>query len=177
MRFIIRSVFRIGVTILLTLLILINIKKDGKFKEKFYNLVYEDNFDFAYINSLYKQYFGDVMPFENIISTKPVFSESLTYNSIENYLDGVKLNVSENYLVPVLNSGLVVFVGEKGEYGNVVVVEQIDGTDCWYGNLDTTNINLYDYVEEGSLLGSVSSELYLVFKQDGEIVSYEKYLS
>lgn len=177
MRFIIRSIFKIGVTVLLTLVMLINIKKDDKFKEKFYNIVYEDNFDFAYINSLYKQYFGDVMPFENIISTQPVFNESLSYNSIEKYLDGVKLIVSENYLVPVLNSGLVVFVGEKEEYGNVVVVEQIDGTDCWYGNLDTTNINLYDYVEEGSLLGSVSSELYLVFKQDGEIVSYEKYLS
>ena len=177
MRFIIRSIFRIGITIVLTLIILINIKKDYKFKDKFYNSVYENNLDFAYFNSLYKQYFGDSIPFQEFLETQPVFNETLNYEKMEQYLEGVKLSVGTEYLVPVINSGLVVFIGEKEGYGNVVVIEQIDGIDCWYGNLDTTNISLYDYVEEGSLLGSVSNELYLVFKQEGEIVSYEKYLS
>ena len=176
MRFIIRTIFRLGVTILLTLIVLINIKGDSKFKDKFYNLVYEDNLDFAYINSLYKQYFGEVIPFQNMIYTQPVFNEELVYDSYAEYLDGIKLTVGADYLVPALNGGLVVFVGEKEGYGQVVVIEQTDGIDCWYGGLDTINVKLYDYVEEGSLLGSVSGGLYLVFKQNGEIVSYEKYL-
>lgn len=177
MKFIIRSIFRVGMTILLTLIILINIKKDSGFKNKFYSLVYENNFDFAYVNSLYKQYFGDVIPFQNMLSTQPVFNETLVYDSYKPYLDGIRLNITEDYLVPVIDSGLVVFVGEKEGYGQVVVIEQIDGTDCWYGNLDTINIELYDYVEEGSLLGSASESLYLVYKKEGEIISYEKYLS
>lgn len=177
MKFIIRSILRLGITILLTLIILINIKKDSNFKESFYNLVYENNLDFAHFNSLYKQYLGDSIPFQNLLKTQTVFNETLVYDDIEQYLDGVKLSVSNDYLVPTINSGLVVFIGEKEGYGNVVVVEQVDGIDCWYGNLDTFNIKLYDYVEEGSLLGSSSNNLYLVFKQDGEIVSYEKYLS
>lgn len=92
-------------------------------------------------------------------------------------MDGVSLKVSSDYLVPVINGGLVVFVGEKEGYGKVIIIEQEDGIDCWYGNLDNVNVNLYDYVEKGSLLGSVSEELYLVFKNKGEIVSYEKYIS
>jgi len=77
----------------------------------------------------------------------------------------------------VIASGLVVFVGEKEGYGNVVIVEQLDGVDCWYGNLSTTNVKLYDYVESGSLLGVVDNELYLVYKEEGNAISYEKYLS
>ena len=92
-------------------------------------------------------------------------------------MDGVSLKVSSDYLVPVINGGLVVFVGEKEGYGKVIILEQVDGIVCWYGNLDNVNVNLYDYVEKGSLLGSVSEELYLVFKNKGEIVSYEKYIS
>lgn len=177
MKFIIRSLFRIGITALLTLIILINIKKDSNFKNKFYNLVYENNFDFAYINNIYKSYFGTAIPFQNMIETKPVFNESLEYTLIEPYLDGIKLSVTNEYLAPVIESGLVVFVGQKEGYGNVVVIEQIDGTDCWYGNLETINVDLYDYVEEGSLLGSASEYLYLVYKNNGEIISYENYLS
>ena len=85
--------------------------------------------------------------------------------------------VEDTYPVPIIQTGLVVFVGEKEGYGNVVIVEQLDGIDCWYGNLSTTNVKLYDYVEAGSLLGVVDKELYLVYKEEGNIVSYEKYLS
>lgn len=177
MKFLIRSIFRIGITSLLTLIILINIKKSIEFKNKFYELVYETNIDFAYINSLYKNYFGSSIPFEQFFTTKQVFNETLEYNSQEPYLDGVKLGISQEYLIPVNKSGLVVFIGEKEEYGNVVVIEQVDGIDCWYGNLETVNVKLYDYVEEGSLLGSASNYLFLVYKDKGEIISYEKYLS
>lgn len=177
MKFIIRSIFRIGITILLTLIILIGVKKDGNFKEKLYQLVYEDNFDFAYINNIYNKYFGNVIPFKPLKLEQPVFNESLVYNSLTPYKDGVMLEVTDDYLVPVNEAGLVVFVGEKEGYGNVVVVEQVDGIDCWYGNLDTINVKLYDYVEEGSLLGSTSYYLYLLYKKDGEVISYEPYLS
>lgn len=176
MKFLINSIFKLGLTILITLIILINIKKDDKFKNKFYEVVFENNFNFAQVNSIYQQFFGSSFPFKNLINDKPVFKEKLVYSSKENFFDGVKLKVSSDYLVPIMKSGLVVFIGEKENYGQVVVIEQIDGIDCWYGNLNTTNVKLYDYVEEGSLLGSVDDELYLIYKKDGKVVSYEDHL-
>lgn len=172
-----KAMFRFLITCILTLIILINIKDNQKFKIKFYELVYQDNISLAHINTLYKKYFGELIPFNPIIDSTTVFNEKITYDNIEPFLDGVKLKVSNEYLVPVITGGLVVFVGEKEGYGNVVIIEQEDGVDCWYGNLENINLELYDYVEKGSLLGSVSDELYLVYKNKGEIISYEKYIS
>ena len=44
------------------------------------------------------------------------------YQKANSYLDGVKLKVSANYMVPVLESGIVIFMGEKDGYGNTVVI-------------------------------------------------------
>lgn len=172
-----KALFRFFITCILTLNILINIKSDSSFKEKFYQLVYEENFSLAQFNFLYKKYFGDLIPFNPLPSTEMVFNEKITYDSKKEYLEGISLSVSDEYLVPVIDNGLIVFVGEKEGYGNVVIIEQEDGVECWYGNLESINVELYDYVEKGSLLGNVSKELYLVYKNNGEIVSHEKYLS
>ncbi len=169
--------YRTLLTIVLTLFLLIVIKSNNSFKKNFYQKVYEEHLPFVEINKWYQDLFGTTFPFQKYLGTQPVFKESLTYSRKENYLDGVKLIVDDIYPVPVIQSGLVVFVGEKEGYGNVVIIEQLDGVDCWYGNLSTTNVKLYDYVEAGSLLGVADKELYLVYKEEGNVVSYEKYLS
>lgn len=166
-------------TIVISLIALIFINKNQQFKTDFYHHVYDQNISFATINNWYKKYFGSSIPFKNLVSKKDkqVFDEKLNYKSKKQYLDGVKLEVDKNYVVPVMESGMVVYIGKKESYGNTVIVQQIDGMDVWYGNVDTKNIKLYDYVEKGKLLGEVkNSKLYLVFKKDGKALSYEKYL-
>ena len=164
--------------IILTLITLIAIKKDIKFKELFYKYVYEDSINFAKINEYYEKIFGSYIPFEDTTNKlTPVFNEKLTYISSNKYLDGVKLTVENNYLVPVLQSGLVVYMGEKEGYGNTVIVQGIDGIDIWYGNVTNISISLYDYIDKKSLLGTTKDDvLYLVYKKDGEILNYEEYL-
>ena len=107
------------------------------------------------------------------MNIKPVFNEKLTYDSKEKYKDGLKLVVSDNYLVPNLEEGLVIFTGTKDGYGKVVIVSQVDGIDVWYGNIDNINVKLYDYIDKNSLIGNCNNELYLVFKKDGKILNYE----
>lgn len=170
------ALVKIFLTILITLIILICIKSNSKFKTSFYKHVYDTSFSFARINTLYQSYFGSPLPFQEYIDVKPVFNEQLEYNSREKYLDGISLSVSNDYLVPVLKGGLVVFTGVKEGYGNVVIIQQVDGIDVWYGNLDTINVKLYDYMESGSLLGSVQKQLYLVYKKDGNVLNYEEYI-
>ena len=164
--------------IILTLITLIAIKKDIKFKELFYKYIYEDSINFAKINEYYEKIFGSYIPFEDTTNkVTPVFNEKLTYISSNKYLDGVKLTVEKNYLVPVLQSGLVVYMGEKEGYGNTVIVQGIDGIDIWYGNVTNISISLYDYIDKKSLLGTTKDDvLYLVYKKDGEILNYEEYL-
>lgn len=170
---------RIMLVIILTLVVLISIRSNNKFKEQFYKEVYEKNISFASINKLYKKYFGEPLPFLDILNTKtePVFSEKLSYEKKEAYKDGVKVIVEEGYLVPVLESGMVVFVGEKEGYGKTVIVQQVNGVDVWYGNMKNISVKLYDYIEKGSLVGEVDKNmLYLVYKKDGKVLEYEKQL-
>lgn len=170
-----RYLYKFLILVVLTLFVMIMLKSNDKFKKKFYEYVYEKNFSFAKLNALYQDKFGSQIPFLDIAqdSSKQVFNESLEYRDKSDYKDGVKLKVSSNYMVPILESGLVVFIGEKEGYGNTVIIQQIDGVDVWYGNISNTSIKLYDYVEKGNLLGECSNELYLVFKKDGNRLDYE----
>ena len=165
------------ITIILTLITLILIKSNNKLKTFFYNKVYDNNISFATINKWYENHFGSSIPFKELVEkdTKAVFNNKLEYSKKEKYLDGVKLSVDKNYLVPILESGMVVYIGKKEEYGNTVIVQQVNGVDVWYGNINNPNVKLYDYVEKGKLLGDVkNNNLYLVFKKDGKVLSYEK---
>lgn len=158
---------------IITLVSLIVIKHNDKAKNTIYDYVYNDNISFAYINKLYKKYLGSNTLFENPLDSKPVFNEKLVYSNKEKIDEGLKLTVEDNYLVPNLESGLVVFTGTKDNYGNVVIVETVDGIDIWYGNLSNINVKLYDYIDKGALIGNCDNTLYLVHKKDGEILDYE----
>ena len=165
------------ITIILTLITLILLKSNNKLKTFFYNKVYDNNISFATINKWYENHFGSSIPFKELVEkdTKAVFNNKLEYSKKEKYLDGVKLSVDKNYLVPILESGMVAYIGKKEEYGNTVIVQQVNGVDVWYGNINNPNVKLYDYVEKGKLLGDVkNNNLYLVFKKDGKVLSYEK---
>jgi stage IV sporulation protein FA len=162
------------ISVILTLVILILIKSSSNFKTNFYKEIYTTNISFAPLTQIYNKYIGNLDIFNNI-STEPVFNEKLIYTNSENYLDGVKLKLDSN-LVPINESGIVVFIGDKEGYGNTIIIQRIDGIDEWYGGIINTNIKLYDYVEKGKLLGEVENHLYLVYKKDGNILNYEEYL-
>lgn len=170
---------KICICIIFVLGTLILMKTNSKFKNEFYKNVYENNISFAYINKIYEKYAGSSLPFKDYFVNKeqPVFGETLTYNSTDIYLDGVKLNVDNEYLIPILEDGLVIFIGTKEGYGNTVIIGQSNGIDVWYSNIDNIAVNLYDYVKKGNLLGNTKTDyFYLVFKKDGQVLNYEEYI-
>lgn len=174
-----KYVIKFLVLIILTLIILITLKVNNKFKTYFYKNIYDNHFSFATINKYYQKIFGSPIPFKDLFkdNSEMVFSEKIKYSTVSKYYDGIALGVTKNLLVPILDTGMVVFVGEKENFGNTVIVEGVDGVDVWYGNLENINVKMYDYVEKGFALGNTSSDkLYLVFKKDGENYDYEKYL-
>ena len=154
-------------------------KYNNDYRDIIYKKIYLDNFSFTQVKQFYSKYLGGVSFLDKyVLDTKPVFNENLTYYEKSKYYDGVKLKVDNNYLIPSIESGIVVFKGEKEHYGNVVIIQGMDGVDIWYGNISTSNINLYDYIEEGSFIGETIDEtLYLVYSKGGNILNYEEYLN
>ena len=153
-------------------------KSNSNYKIMITNKLYHDNIDFYMFSNIYNKYLGGLFPIENIFELKStaVFNEKLVYNSSASYKDGVKLDVGYNYLVPCLADGIVIYIGEKKDYGNVVIID--DGVkNIWYGNICNTNNLLYDHIEKGEIIGEVCDNyLYLLYNKDNEFLSYTKYL-
>ncbi|MEG2028352.1 MAG: M23 family metallopeptidase [Bacilli bacterium] len=169
---------RILFTLLLFIITLVTLKSNTDYKQLFYDKIYNDNISFASINKFYHQYFGSPLPFNDFFkkNAQTVFNEKLKYNSKNIYLNGVNLSIDANYLVPSIENGIVIFVGEKEGYGNTIIIEGENDVDIWYGNLSQINVKMYDYIKSGSLLGEASNNLYLVFMKDGKIMNYENHI-
>lgn len=138
--------------------------------------VFTESLPFTKLKGWYEDLFGEVLPTQD--NTQTVFNGKLVYKDISEYYDGEKLLVSKNTLVNNITSGVVVFSGEKDNYGNTVIIQGIDGVDIWYGNLENVSVSLYDYIETGNVIGQTKDEyLYLVIKKDNEYIKYENYQS
>jgi len=174
--FIRKNLIKLLVVVILFLSLAIAYRSSDYLKEKIIKYIYTDNISFTKINNMYNKYLGGILPIRKSIDTKEVFNESLNYISESVYYDGVRLTVSDNYLIPSLDDGMVVFVGEKENYGNTVIIENLEGIYTWYGNISNTSLKLYDYIEEGSLIGEVNKYLYLVFSKEDEYLNYEEYI-
>ena len=152
--------------VLLGIISLIVMEYSPKFKTFMNEEVFGKNISFGFIGKLYNKYFGDVLPTDNK-SVVEVFNEKLEYSKIEKYLDGEKLTVTNNYLVPVIDSGIVVFIGDMEGFGKVITVEQEDKATITYGDIKNTDIKLYDYVTKGKFLGEIDGNtLYLLINKD-----------
>lgn len=165
------------VLVIIVLVCLITLKSNADLKNFVYKKVFQNNFSFAKMNEVYKKYFGSSLPLKSSTTSEMVSSETLEYTDSSNYKEGVKLNVKENYLVPSLDSGLVIFVGDKQDYGNTVIVQRPDNVEVWYCNLKTVGVSLYDYIKKGENIGEANgNNIYLVFKKDGKSLDYKKYI-
>lgn len=154
-------------------------KKDINYKNYVYKRLYQEHIDFSSMKAFYNKYLGGVFPIEDVFSTnsKAVFNEELVYQSINSYEGGAVLGVNYNYLVPSTSKGIVVYIGEKEKYGNVVIVEGDDGVDIWYGNLCNTMVNIYDVIDRGTYLGeSCDEKIYIVYTKKNEFLDYKDYL-
>ena len=169
---------RLLIVTIIFLSCLILIKSNNSFKNNLIKYVYEDSFKFTKLKTIYEKYFGKILSIDKVApKEEAVFNEKLEYNKANVYNDGAVLTVSDNYMVPTLESGIVVFIGEKEGYGSTVIIEQVDGIDVWYSNIKANNIKMYDYIEKGSLIGEVKGKkLYMVFQKDGAFLDYKKYI-
>ncbi len=168
---------RILIVATLFLSIAIAYRTNEKFKSYIDKYLYSDSISFTKIKKIYNKYLGGVLPKIKEDNTSLVFNEKINYLSKEKYFDGVHLKVDNSYLVPVLEEGMVVFIGYKEHYGNTIIIESLEGIYYWYGNISNISLKLYDYVEKGSFVGEASNDLYLIFSKDDIFLDYEEFIS
>lgn len=165
------------ICVVLLLGVLIALKASPSLREKLYKYVFQNHFSFAEVNSAYEKLFGSSLPLTGTDKTALVSSTKIEYVDSKSYKDGVELTVSENYVIPVIKSGIVVFAGEKEGYGNTVVIQQGDGVEVWYANIKEIKVSMYDYLKTGDILGEANGKkMYLVFTKEGENLDYKKYI-
>jgi stage IV sporulation protein FA len=172
------TISKVMITTIILLVGMIIVKKEPNTKMFFKQNLYEKSIKFTKTKEIYNKYFGNILSLDQIMyKESPVFNETLTYNSKKTYKDGVELTVTEGYMVPNLNNGIVVYIGEKEEYGTTVIVEQENGIDVFYSNITFDGLKLYDYVEKGEYIGRAkTSKIYLLFQKDGEVLDYKNYI-
>lgn len=165
----------IAIIFVLGSIIFTNISDENK--ELYQKYVLEDSLEFTKINELYQSLFGSVDITNKDNDSEVVFG-NITYTNIEPFKNGAKLTIGMNEVVNVITSGIVVFIGEKDDLGNTIIVQGNDGVDIWYSNITDTDIKVYDYLESGNILGtSNSDDIYITISKDGEFMSYEEYMS
>lgn len=177
-RFLFTILIKSLIVVLLFLSSMIFIRQNDKNKKMFKEKVYNNSLSFAKIYNLYSKYLGDALPFKDTIKddTKKVSNEKITYSSIKKEGDDYLLVVPSNYTLQSIKSGIVIEVKKDNKYKNIVKIQDKSGVNITYKNLNEVEVKLYDYVEKGEILGSVSNKLYINFEKDGKYLSYEKYL-
>ena len=97
-----------------------------KNKELYKNYVLENSLSFTKINNLYQDLFGkvDILSKPKDDSTQ-VFFNTINYSDVENYKNGVKLTIGMNETVNVITSGIVVYIGQKEELGNTIIIRDV----------------------------------------------------
>ena len=173
-----KAINKLLLTIIVFLGGMIYLKANPNQKDLLEKKLYEENLPFQKVKLVYEKYFGNILSGDKIVKeVEPVFNEKLTYSKKEKYADGVQLSVSNNYMVPAIESGIIVFIGKKETTGNTIIIEQVDGIDTYYGNITIDNKKLYDYIEKGEYLGEVqNNKLYLAFQKKGEFQDYNKFI-
>ncbi len=168
---------RVLISVILFLSSIIFIKSSNDNLLMYKDYVFERSFKFATLNKLYKKYLGSILPFDKVASKEAstVFNETFKYTDSSKNLDGTKFKVTDKYLMPALQSGIVVFIGEKEGYGQTIIIQGTDGADIWYTNL-SSSLKLYDYVEKNTLVGEcLSDEITLVVQKNNEYIDFNEY--
>lgn len=171
-----KLITRILLSIILFLIVAITNKIDNQKKLLIDKYLFEDSFQFTKINKIYKNFFGNLLP-KSINKDILVFNKDDVKNkNHEKYKNAEKIFVSKSYPVSAYTGGIVVFIGNKNDYGNTVIIQGNDGIDYWYSGLMNISINLYDYIETNTLIGETEKDyFYILLEENNQFLDYDEY--
>lgn len=169
----IKSLFlRILISIILFLTLSIIVNYSDKNLLFFKKNIYDKTFNFSGFTKIYNKYFGAILPeADDLVVNK----SELEFTEVNTYHDGAVL--SGVTAVAPFKSGIVVFVGDKENYGKTIIIQGMDGIDYWYGNVTDVSIKLYDYIESDTVISNAKdNKLYVLFMKNGQVLDFEEFI-
>lgn len=164
------------ISIIILLLCMIVTNFNDSLKENFKNAVLEDNISFVKFNQFYEKYMKRSKEDIDDNDLKVSNDIGINNNNKTEYNGSYKFEVGPEYPIPILSSGIIVYIGDKDEYNNTIIVQGNDGVDIWYSNVLISNYSLYDYVKKNEILGSSKTEeVIITLMKDGKKISYDEY--
>ncbi|URM33953.1 M23 family metallopeptidase [Cytobacillus firmus] len=149
----------------------------------------EKDFQFAAVSGWYEEQFGKplaLLPFSNGKSDEKNVEENSEYalpasaKILEEFDDNgqrITIETGKEASIEAMSEGLVRFAGKKDGFGNTVIIQHGDKSESWYGNLAEINVNLYQYVEKGTGIGtagdagdSEKGSFYFAIKKDDDFI-------
>lgn len=139
---------------------------------KYYSILFANNIDFSYFRSKTKSVLNKLILNKDLY----VSSEKFRYIDVKKYNNSYIFTVDTNYIINNIKGGTVCFIGNKEGLGNTIIVES-ENVTIMYSNIENINVNLYDYVNEGIILGnSIENIIILTFKNEDNYISYENFV-
>lgn len=138
---------------------------------------------FAAISSWYENAFGKPIAFlpaspeavveEDTSNQYALPASGKIAESFESNGEGIILETGKGSKVEAMGEGLVIFAGVKEGLGKTVIIGHADKSESWYGQLESVNVGLYEFVKKGKELGTVMTSedgskgmFYLAIKKD-----------
>lgn len=164
-------------SIIIVLLCLIVSNLNHTFKDAFQSQVLEHTIHFSNIHKFYDKYIGSLTKSEETVPVSSTVSSIHQLARVEN--NGTyTFSVEKEYPVSFLESGIIVFIGDKYGLSDTVIVQGNDGVDLWYSHVLVSAYSLYDYVRKGDILGtSIDDTFLLTIMKDGNTLKYEDYFA
>lgn len=154
----------------------------------------KQEFQFAAVSSWYEDTFGKPIAFlpsdntnTNVAESDGQFAQPVSgkiTESFETNGEGIILETGSNSKVEALNGGLVIFAGTKEGLGKTIVIQHVDKSESWYGELENINVTLFETVKKGAEIGQVTASqdgskgsFYLAIKKDDAFIDPKKVIS
>lgn len=153
---------------------------------------FEKDFQFATVSNWYEDKFGKPLALFPVPEGKENAKENVQKDNGQHYAllasgkiledfeesgQRVIIETSKDAAVEAMGEGMVRFVGEKEGFGKTVVIQHADKSESWYGNLGEISVSLYDFIEKGKKVGTVSNgdsgekgSFYFAIKKDENFI-------
>ncbi|MGA9289623.1 MAG: M23 family metallopeptidase [Anaerobacillus sp.] len=125
-----------------------------------------DEFQFATVKDWYEGKFGNPValfptePVSDSASDAPAYALPASGKVLEDFETTGKGIMVETVLssgVEAIDAGVVTYAGDKEGIGQTVVIQHTDGSESWYGMLESIDVSVYDFVQTKDKLGSVTN--------------------
>ncbi len=126
----------------------------------------EEEFEFAMVKDWYEGKFGNPVALFPTEPTSDTASEAPAYalpasgkvlESFETTGKGIMVETVLSSEVEAIDAGVVTYAADKEGIGQTVVIQHTDGSESWYGMLESIDVSVYDFVQTKDKLGSVTN--------------------